>query len=111
MNERPSHLRELLFLEAVQMRDLARTRGWIEKEKQRQAAGSHAERTRPSAPVWLVDRGPHQQLPPIAVHVAGCWAASPRAQEVSRDSARQALSDGAEACSACCPDTKLDGQG
>ncbi|WP_079175571.1 DUF6233 domain-containing protein [Streptomyces sp. F-1] len=75
------------------------------------ATERHAERARPSAPAWFLDRGPHQALPPITVHVGNCWAASPRAQEVDRDAARQALSDGVEACSACRPDAKLDALG
>ncbi|WP_431315724.1 DUF6233 domain-containing protein [Streptomyces murinus] len=111
VNEKSSRLAALQFLEAVQVRDLARTRGWIAEEERRQAAERRAERTRPSVPVWLLDRGPHQTLPPITVHVGGCWAASPRAQEVGRDAARQALSDGVEGCSACRPDAKLDALG
>ncbi|MFG2144145.1 DUF6233 domain-containing protein [Streptomyces sp. NPDC048696] len=108
MNEsESSRLAALLFLERVQRADLARTRRWIDQERQR-AAEEAARRPLPPPPDWVLayqrtGRGPT----PEAVHVGGCSMAPGQPKAITREQALAALADGVSACEYCRPDTEL----
>ncbi|WP_371648079.1 MULTISPECIES: DUF6233 domain-containing protein [unclassified Streptomyces] len=102
-------LAALLFLERVQLDDLARTRCWIESERQR-AAEEAARRPLPPPPDWViayVRRGAGKARLPEGVHVGGCSMAPGQPTAVSREQALAALAEGAPACDFCRPDTAL----
>ncbi|MFI1177579.1 DUF6233 domain-containing protein [Streptomyces melanogenes] len=102
-------LAALLFLERVQVDDLARTRRWIEREGQR-AAEEAARRPLPPPPDWLiayVRQGVGKARLPEAVHVGGCSMAPGQPTAVSREQAVAALAEGVAACDFCRPDTAL----
>ncbi|MGC9478804.1 DUF6233 domain-containing protein [Streptomyces sp. WG4] len=104
-------LAQLRFLEAVQERDLARTRRWIGDEERRLAERRRAQAVRPPEPDWLLEQGLSGRTPPVYVHAGGCWNAGKRSAGISRDEARRALAEGVPACSHCRPDTELRVEG
>ncbi|MFF2522268.1 DUF6233 domain-containing protein [Streptomyces liangshanensis] len=109
----PEHLSRLdlyLFLEEVQVRDLARTRQWITAERKRIAS---ARPVRPTVegpqeqPDWVIEftTGARE---PVAVHVAGCTEAPTSARVIKREQAVAALVEhGVQPCPQCRPDTAL----
>lgn len=102
-------LAALLFLERVQRDDLARTRHWIECERQR-AVEEAARRPLPPPPDWViayVRQGVGKARLPEAVHVGGCSMAPGHPAAVSREQALAALAEGAQSCGFCWPDTAL----
>lgn len=96
----------LRFLERVQVRDLARTRGWIVNEERREAERLRGEQARPPAPDWLIEQGLDGRAP-VYVHVGGCHMAGKRSRGVTHDQARRALHESVDACPHCRPDTEL----
>ncbi|MEV6549206.1 DUF6233 domain-containing protein [Streptomyces sp. NPDC051597] len=77
--------------------------------KRREAEREEGQRRRPPPPEWTIEHalgGPHLL---IAVHTGDCWLLhhAKRMRAVDRDTARQALADGVEACGFCRPDTAL----
>ncbi|MFD8133805.1 DUF6233 domain-containing protein [Streptomyces mirabilis] len=46
-------------------------------------------------------------MPPIEVHVGGCYTAGRRRRPVPRDEARRLLTSGMRACTHCKPDAQL----
>lgn len=101
-----SRLTLLRFLERVQIQDLERTRGWIAEEEQRLAVEA-SRLPPPPPPEWLVEYGIGAGRPPIRVHVGGCWDTRSRCKPADRETVRQALAAGIEACTHCRPDTAL----
>lgn len=102
-------LAALLFLERVQLDDLARTRRWIEREGLR-AAEEAARRTLLLPPDWViayVRRGAGKARLPEGVHVGGCSMAPGQPAAVSREQAIAALAEGVAACDFCRPGTAL----
>ncbi|GGP78072.1 DUF6233 domain-containing protein [Streptomyces melanogenes] len=102
-------LAALLFLERVQVDDLARTRRWIAREGRR-AAEEAARRPLPPPPDWViayVRQGVGKARLPEAVHVGGCSMAPGQPTAVSREQAVAALAEGVAACDFCRPDTAL----
>lgn len=108
MNDRAplTRLDLLRFLERVQERDLARTRGWITDEERSEAERIRGEQARPPAPDWLIEQGLGGRTA-VYVHIGGCWSGRKRTEGITRDQARQALADGVDACPHCRPDTEL----
>ncbi|MGX1907677.1 DUF6233 domain-containing protein [Streptomyces phaeochromogenes] len=107
MNDNPvPRLAMLRFLERVQERDLARTRRWIEDEERREAERQRGMQARPPDPDWLIEQGINGRAA-VYVHVGDCHMAGRRSRGVVRDHARQALTEGVNACPHCRPDTRL----
>ncbi|MYR93079.1 MULTISPECIES: DUF6233 domain-containing protein [unclassified Streptomyces] len=106
MNEREvSRLDLLRFLERVQERDLARTRGWIKAEEQRLAELAN-RRPPPPPPDYVVQHGLGRG--PAIVHQGFCEPQAARVRAISADEARRLLSaDAGLACQLCRPDTAL----
>ncbi|MFI6489543.1 DUF6233 domain-containing protein [Streptomyces sp. NPDC050564] len=103
----PTRLDLLRFLERVQEQDLARTRRWIEAEKQREDERQRGIEARPPAPDWLIEQGLSGR-DPVYVHVGGCWNSGTRSRGVERHQAVRALTEGGvPACPHCRPDTDL----
>ncbi|MGW5736986.1 MULTISPECIES: DUF6233 domain-containing protein [Streptomyces] len=96
----------LRFLERVQERDLARTRGWIADEERRAGERIRGEQGRPSAPDWLIEQGLDGRAP-VYVHVGGCHMAGKRSKGITQDQARRALYERVDACPHCRPDSDL----
>ncbi|MGV9352265.1 DUF6233 domain-containing protein [Streptomyces misionensis] len=98
MNDRPSRLDLLRFLERVQVRDLERTRRWIAEEEQRQAQQ------------YVVEPPVHLQHPDGAtVHRAGCTTIRRDARPMSVKDATLALEKDPmfHPCRDCRPDQAL----
>lgn len=106
MNDQPSRLETLRFLERVQRADLERTQRWILEEERRQAERQRGEQRRPPEPDWLIERGIGDG-PAVYVHAGGCHMAGKRSRGVPRDVALRALADGVPACPHCRADTEL----
>lgn len=107
VNDQPSRLDLLRFLERVQLVDLERTRRWIADEERREAERQQGEAARPAPPDWLLDYGLNRDAMPVGVHVGGCHMAGTRARGVDSDTARRALAAGVQACTHCRPDSEL----
>jgi hypothetical protein len=97
----------LRFLERVQERDLARTRGWIVDEERREAERIRGEQARPPAPDWLIEQGLDGRAA-VYVHVGGCHMAGKRSRGVTREQAWRGVTvNQVKACPHCRPDTAL----
>lgn len=103
----PSRLALLRFLERVQLADLQRTQKWIADEERREAERQHGIDARPPQPDWLLEQSLSRDVPPVYVHVGGCWNAGKRSRGVSREQALRALTEGVDACPHCRPDSEL----
>ena len=107
MNDQPSRLEQLRFLERVQLADLERTRRWIAAEQRREQEQQQGAQARPPDPDWLIEQGLNGHSPPVYVHVGGCHMAGKRSKGVQRDQALRALTEGVDACTHCRPDSEL----
>ncbi|HEY6115131.1 MAG TPA: DUF6233 domain-containing protein [Candidatus Dormibacteraeota bacterium] len=107
MNDQPSRLDLLRFLERVQQADLQRTRRWIADEERKAAERQRGEQARPPAPDWLLEMGLNRDSPPNMIHVGGCHMAGKRSKGISRTDALRWLAEGIPACSHCRPDSEL----
>ncbi|MFF3015370.1 DUF6233 domain-containing protein [Streptomyces sp. NPDC057939] len=92
-------------MEKVQVRDLQRTRDWIDTEE-RMIAAEGERRPAPPPPEWLIEHGIGIR-PAVRVHTGQCWDTRTRCKPVPLDVARRALSEGIPACPHCRPDTAL----
>ncbi|MFE2045715.1 DUF6233 domain-containing protein [Streptomyces sp. NPDC059477] len=106
MSDLPPDLPRLRTLETWLVYSLDRVRRQIADLERREAERQRGERRRLPPPDWLVDPGP-SGVPPPTVHAGECWAMSKQAVRASRAAALQALTEGAEACTVCRPDTAL----
>lgn len=104
-----SRLDKLRFLEAVQLRDLERTRRWIAAEEKRVAElARRRETVERVAPDWVIQGMINNRDNPLMLHEGTCFAVGhKRVKAVSRDEALDALAHGAKPCEACRPDTLL----
>ncbi|MGW3728704.1 DUF6233 domain-containing protein [Streptomyces sp. NPDC000851] len=107
MNDQPSRLEMLRFLERVQQQDLERTRRWIAAAQQREAQRQRAIQARPPAPDRLIEQSLSRDVPAAYVHRGDCHMAGKRSRGVARDQALRALTDGIAPCPHCLPDTEL----
>ncbi|RLV66331.1 hypothetical protein STAN_1852 [Streptomyces sp. CBMAI 2042] len=95
----------LRFLERVQERDLARTRGWIKTEEERLAEAA-ARRPPPPPPDYVVQNGLGRG--PALVHQGFCEPLGARVRAATADEARRLLdADAGLTCQLCRPDTEL----
>lgn len=107
MSENVPRLELLRFLRRVQEQQLQQTDRWIAQQEQREASEARAALSRPPVePGWCVSYGIGADRRPIEVHIGDCGMAK-HTKTVSEEQARQALTEGVEACQFCRPDTAL----
>jgi hypothetical protein len=107
VNDQPSRLDLLRFLERVQVADLERTRRWIADEERKTAEKQRGIDARPPAPDWLLEMGLNRDAPPVYVHEGHCHMAGKRSRGIGRGDALRWLAEGVPACSHCRPDSEL----
>jgi hypothetical protein len=107
VNDQPSRLDLLRFLERVQLADLERTRRWIADEERKAAEKQRGEQARPPAPDWLLEMGLNRDAPPVYVHEGHCHMAGKRSHGIGRSDALRWLAEGVPACTHCRPDSDL----
>lgn len=106
MSDLPPDLPRLRTLETWTAMQLDRIRAAIRVAEEAEAARRReAELLREPPPEWLAEHSPHGG--PGVVHRGYCGLHGGKVKGIGIDAARRALVEGAEACSACRPDTAL----
>lgn len=98
----------LRFHESVQLRDLARTRRWIQDLEQRITEQAR-RRPPPPPPDWAVQYGTGgRAVRPAMVHTSECWTPGASMEGISRTQAIEALTrGGVPPCILCRPEKEL----